>query len=198
MRSTDTNTGAKPVLYSYWRSSCSWRVRIALEIAGIDVEYKIVNLVKDGGEHLKTEYSSLNPLCQLPTLEINGMKLTQSIFFPVNPKYTVSRLPKSISISRLSQSISVSRLTQNYPKYICFIMEYINEIAPEANLLPADPESRAKVRMICEMINSGIQPIQNLSVLVKHSQDQECRVEWAHYWIEKGFIALEVFIYLHI
>ncbi|KAI6244013.1 Maleylacetoacetate isomerase-like protein [Aphelenchoides fujianensis] len=44
-----------PVLYSYWRSSCSWRVRIALELKGIKYEYKAVNLVT--GEQRKEDQS---------------------------------------------------------------------------------------------------------------------------------------------
>merc|ERR1712021_101829 len=52
------------------------------------------------------------------------------------------------------------------------IIEYLNETHPEAKLLPVLPAERAKVRMISEMINSGIQPIQNLSTMLYHSQDR--------------------------
>ncbi|VDO74827.1 unnamed protein product, partial [Haemonchus placei] len=38
-------SSSKPVLYSYWRSSCSWRVRIALNLKKIDYDYKAVNLL---------------------------------------------------------------------------------------------------------------------------------------------------------
>jgi hypothetical protein len=51
----------KTVLYSYWRSSCSWRVRIALEWKGIPFEYVPVHLVKDGGEQFKEEFTKMNP-----------------------------------------------------------------------------------------------------------------------------------------
>jgi glutathione S-transferase len=51
----------KLALYSYWRSSCSWRVRLALAIKGLEYEYRAVNLVKDGGQQNAAEYSSLNP-----------------------------------------------------------------------------------------------------------------------------------------
>jgi glutathione S-transferase len=40
----------KPILYNYWRSSSSWRVRIVLNLKGIDYEYHPVHLVKDGGQ----------------------------------------------------------------------------------------------------------------------------------------------------
>lgn len=71
------------------------------------------------------------------------------------------------------------------------IMEYIHDTHPEANILPEDPGMKAKVRMITEMICSGIQPIQNLSVMQKHSQDQAERMAWSKHWITVGFRALE-------
>ena len=70
-------------------------------------------------------------------------------------------------------------------------MEYLHDLHPEAGLLPNKPESRAKVRMISELIASGIQPIQNLSVMKHHSGDPEERQAWSHHWIAKGFTALE-------
>uniref|UniRef100_A0A5F9CQP4 maleylacetoacetate isomerase n=1 Tax=Oryctolagus cuniculus TaxID=9986 RepID=A0A5F9CQP4_RABIT len=43
---------AKPILYSYFRSSCSWRVRIALVLKGINYETVPIDLIKDGGQQL--------------------------------------------------------------------------------------------------------------------------------------------------
>ncbi|XP_077995663.1 maleylacetoacetate isomerase-like isoform X2 [Glandiceps talaboti] len=68
---------AKPVLYSYFRSSCSWRVRTALALKGIEYETKGVNLLKS--EQLSDNYSGANPMQQVPTLDIDGHKLTQSL-----------------------------------------------------------------------------------------------------------------------
>ncbi|XP_009612147.1 glutathione S-transferase zeta class [Nicotiana tabacum] len=53
-------------LYSYWRSSCAFRVRIALNLKGVEYEYKAVNLLK--GEQTNSEYLKLNPLGYVPTL----------------------------------------------------------------------------------------------------------------------------------
>ncbi|XP_059652161.1 glutathione S-transferase zeta class-like isoform X2 [Cornus florida] len=53
-------------LYSYWRSSCSWRVRIALNLKGLKYEYKPVNLLK--GEHFSPEFTKLNPIGYVPVL----------------------------------------------------------------------------------------------------------------------------------
>ena len=52
-------------LYGYWRSGCTWRVRLCLALKGFnygkEVEYIPVHLVKDGGEQKKESYSKLNP-----------------------------------------------------------------------------------------------------------------------------------------
>ena len=70
-------------------------------------------------------------------------------------------------------------------------MEYLNDLHPEAGLLPSCPERRAVVRMVSEVIASGIQPIQNLAVMKHHSSDPAERQAWAHHWISAGFSALE-------
>lgn len=57
-------------LYNYFRSSASYRVRIALHLKGLPFEYLPVHLVKDGGEQLGTEHRRRNPMAQVPTLEI--------------------------------------------------------------------------------------------------------------------------------
>eukprot|EP01095_Lingulamoeba_sp_RSL-Kostka_P000254 TRINITY_DN1038_c0_g2_i1.p1 TRINITY_DN1038_c0_g2~~TRINITY_DN1038_c0_g2_i1.p1 ORF type:complete len:228 (-),score=84.07 TRINITY_DN1038_c0_g2_i1:81-764(-) len=57
-----------PILYSYWRSSCSWRVRIALELKNIDYQYKAVHLVKNGGEQHSDEFKAINPSEMIPAL----------------------------------------------------------------------------------------------------------------------------------
>jgi maleylacetoacetate isomerase len=72
------------------------------------------------------------------------------------------------------------------------IMEYLEETRPEYPLLPQDPYKRAKVREICEVIISGIQPLQNIGVL-NHMGDFMGSKEkaWSQHWINRGFKALE-------
>ncbi|XP_069771907.1 maleylacetoacetate isomerase isoform X4 [Narcine bancroftii] len=69
------------------------------------------------------------------------------------------------------------------------IIQYLEETRPNPQLLPTDPKKRAQVRMICEHISSGIQPLQNLCVLQK--MEEEKRKEWAQHFIAKGLQALE-------
>ncbi|CAH0520162.1 unnamed protein product [Peronospora belbahrii] len=120
------------VLYSYWRSSCSWR--------------------------FQDKYTALNPNQRLPTLVVDGHILPQS----------------------------------------GAILEFLEETHPEKPLLPTDAFARAQVRNLCAIIGCDIQPIQNLSVVLKATENlpEEQRAtkkqQWGRYWIERGFQALEV------
>ena len=65
------------VLYHYWRSSASYRVRIALAHFGVDWRSVSVNLL-DGGQR-SAEHLARNPQGLVPALEIDGQMLTQSL-----------------------------------------------------------------------------------------------------------------------
>ncbi len=64
-------------LYTFFRSSASFRVRIALNYKGLKYEPAIVSLPK--GEHLETKYKSVNSQGLVPALEDAGQILTQSL-----------------------------------------------------------------------------------------------------------------------
>ncbi len=67
-------------LYSYFRSSASFRVRIALALKGLSYDYLPVHLVKGGGEQLSAEFKARNPAALVPVLEDDaGQVLTQSL-----------------------------------------------------------------------------------------------------------------------
>jgi maleylacetoacetate isomerase len=66
-------------LYDYFRSSASYRVRIALNIKGIDYEKESIHLINNGGEQHDKAYINLNPQQLVPTLDDNGDILTQSL-----------------------------------------------------------------------------------------------------------------------
>ncbi|HEX6549561.1 MAG TPA: maleylacetoacetate isomerase [Gammaproteobacteria bacterium] len=66
-------------LYTYFRSSAAYRVRIALNLKGLQADYRYVHLVKDGGQHHKPEFLQLNPQGLVPVLVDDGNVLTQSL-----------------------------------------------------------------------------------------------------------------------
>jgi maleylacetoacetate isomerase len=67
-------------LYTYFRSSAAYRVRIALNLKGLPYEAVPVHLVKHGGEHLMDEYRAVNPSALVPSLqEDDGATITQSM-----------------------------------------------------------------------------------------------------------------------
>ncbi len=141
-------------LYSFWRSSASYRVRIALHHKSIAFEYVPIHLLKDGGEQHGETYRAINPMEQVPILEIedNGV------------------------VRRLGQSLA--------------IIEWLEESFPASPLLPSDRYLRARTRQLAEIINSGIQPFQNLTMraLIKNELGGD-DVAVARRFIEKGLHA---------
>lgn len=65
------------VLHTYFRSSASWRVRIALGLKGLEWRNAFLHLLQD--EHKGAEYLALNPQGLIPTLQVEGGALTQSV-----------------------------------------------------------------------------------------------------------------------
>ena len=149
------------VLRSYWRSSCSWRVRIALNVKGLTYETHPVHLVSGGGQQHAPDHRALNPMRELPVLLVDGVALAQS-------------LP---------------------------IIEYLNERHPDPPLLPSSPLARAHVRQMAEVVNSGIQPVQNLRVMQKlgrdHGWPRTDQLAWSRDWIASGLAALEELVGRH-
>jgi maleylpyruvate isomerase len=137
------------VLYNYWRSSSSHRVRIALELKGLAYRYEAVNLRTD--EQASDAHRSRSPTGFVPCLVVDGVSYVESVA----------------------------------------ILELLEERFPEPRLLPADAHGRARVRALVEIVNSGIQPFQNLSVLKHVSPDPEVQRAWAQHFIGRGLAAFE-------
>jgi maleylpyruvate isomerase len=67
-------------LYTYFRSSAAYRVRIALNLKHLAYEAQPVHLLRDGGQHLADAYRAVNPSTLLPTLEDDdGAVIGQSL-----------------------------------------------------------------------------------------------------------------------
>jgi maleylacetoacetate isomerase len=125
------------LLYSYWRSSCSWRVRWALNIKGIPYRTINVNLLKN--EQNSVEYLKINAGGRVPTLIVEGRPLSGSLA----------------------------------------IIEWLDENWVLNPLLPRDPWAKAQVREMAHIIAMDTQPIQNISVLKRHSDLDDEKKAWA-------------------
>lgn len=75
------------------------------------------------------------------------------------------------------------------------ILTYLDDTYPEPRLFPQEPKLKARVIELCEIINSGIQPLHNLSTTQELEKrfgiDQEAREEWIRHWITRGLTTLE-------
>lgn len=67
----------EPVLYDYWRSSAAYRVRIALNLLGL--AYRSIPVDLTQGEQTQADNLARNPQGLVPTLDIDGIRLTQSL-----------------------------------------------------------------------------------------------------------------------
>ncbi|MCS6912641.1 MAG: maleylacetoacetate isomerase [Myxococcales bacterium] len=142
----------RPVLYHYWRSSSSWRVRWALMLKGVEHDAVAVDLLR--AEQGSAEHLRRNPLGLVPVLQLGEVFLAESVA----------------------------------------IIEYLEEQVPDPPLLPRDPLQRARVRQLVEIINAGTQPLQNLSVLRRVSDNQQEQRQWAQHFIRRGLSAYEALI----
>ncbi|MEM1244085.1 MAG: maleylacetoacetate isomerase [Pseudomonadota bacterium] len=66
-------------LYTYFRSTASYRVRIVLNFKGLDYQSKPIHLLKGGGEQFKENYRQINPMELVPTLIHDEKIITQSL-----------------------------------------------------------------------------------------------------------------------
>jgi maleylpyruvate isomerase len=137
-------------LLGYWRSSSSWRVRIAL--AHKQIPHRTTAVQLGDGEQKGPAHRTLNPLGQVPVLVLEDGQI-------------------------LSQSMA--------------ILEYLEETVPDPPLLPTAPVQRARVRQLAEVINSAIQPLQNLSILKQIAALGADPRAWARQVIVEGLDNLE-------
>lgn len=141
-------------LYTYYRSSCSYRIRIALHLMGLNFESIPVHLVKNGGHQNSDDYKKLNPKAEVPFYVDNQVSLSQSMA----------------------------------------ILFYLDEQLYSSKLFGESPNRYHRISL-CEIINSGIQPLQNLKVLQelqgRFGMSEEQKISWIRDFIHRGFEAYE-------
>jgi len=148
-------------LYTYWRSSAAYRVRIALACKGLAYRSVPRHLLRGGGEQRRDDYLALNPQGLVPLLVHDGHRIAQSLA----------------------------------------ICEYLEEVFPQAPLLPANPLDRATVRSMALAVACEIHPVNNLGVRQylqdELGQNDEALARWTRHWIGRGFAALEQLVERH-
>jgi maleylacetoacetate isomerase len=137
------------ILYAYWRSSASYRVRLALAAKKLPFRTVPVNIVT--GENREEAHVARSPTSYVPSLVIDGVAYSESIA----------------------------------------LLELLDELYPDPPLYPRDPFARARVRALVEIVNAGIQPLQNLAVVRHLSEDEAVRGAWTKHWIVRGLGAFD-------
>ena len=146
-------------LYGYWRSSCTWRVRIGLDYMGIAYTYMPVHLINHGGEQKSAEHRARNGMLQVPTLELDDGR-------------------------QISQSLAIVR--------------YLETLDAGDRLLPSDAYQKAIAWQMAEIVNAGIQPLQNLALLQKIKAEFSADAKaWSAGFIAAGLEALEALAVQH-
>jgi maleylpyruvate isomerase len=141
-------------LYSYWRSSSAWRVRIGLHLKGVEFETRPVDL--RAGVQFADAHRARNPMAQVPVLEVED----------------------GGRVRHLAQSMA--------------ILEWLEERLPSPPLLPGDAFGRARVRMLAEHVNAGIQPFQNQAAQKwLHAREPGLEKEWVRRFVGDGMASLE-------
>jgi maleylacetoacetate isomerase len=174
-----------PVLYSYWRSSSSYRVRIALHLKGVRFETRATHLV--AGAQLEEAFAgAVNPMREVPALVV-----------PLSAAGGDAAAAAAAAAAFSAAAGASVTLTQSPA-----ILEWLEEAFPLPALLPprSSPLLRAKVRELCAVVACDTQPLQNLRVL-KHvasllaerepAEREAQRQAWARRYIGAGLEALE-------
>jgi len=139
-------------LYGYFRSSASYRVRIALNLKQLDYEQAAIHLVKNGGEQLSQAFKALNPEALVPALtdqyEGENIVLTQSmaIIEYLDEVYPLHRLlPDNLVLRAEIRAFALSIACEIHPVNNLRVLKYLT-----STLGVTDEQKNAWYRHWCE------------------------------------------------
>ncbi len=117
-------------LYSYWRSTAAYRVRLALNIKQISYSQRAVHLVKDGGQQNEPEYRAINPQGLVPSIVHGDVKISQSlaILEYLEEKYPqkVPLLPNNLEQRALARQLSQIIASDLHPLNNLRVLQYLS------------------------------------------------------------------------
>ncbi|KAG6030251.1 hypothetical protein E4U19_000530 [Claviceps sp. Clav32 group G5] len=161
------------ILYAYFRSSCSARLRIILHLKNIPFQHIPINILQD--QQLSDQHRALNPSASVPLLVCLQEPAHASKQGQKDQKDQKDNAPGF----RIGQSVAA--------------MEYLEEVHPEIPALPpsSNPRSRALVRVLCAIIASDIQPVTNLRITRRVRALGGVPEDWNKALMEDGLRAYE-------
>ncbi len=141
------------VLHDYWRSTASWRVRIALNLSGIDWASRPVDLL--AGDQRSAAHLARNPQGLVPVLDIDGLRLTQSLAIIDYLEATgrLSLTPANPAQAAQARAVAMAIACDIHP--VCNL-----RVAAHAAALTASPDTRAA--WMRHFIRPGLEAVETL------------------------------------
>lgn len=146
-------------LYSYWRSSAAYRVRIALNLKGLRYEYLPVHLLEGGGQQHAPEYQKLNPQEMVPTL-IDGERVVRQSMAIIEyldetyHEHGHRLMPPSARERARVRSIAQTIACDIHPLNVLRVLEYLER---QHYATPAQKEA-----WVCHWIDAGFSALESL------------------------------------
>ncbi|GAA6194178.1 maleylacetoacetate isomerase [Phaeobacter sp. NW0010-22] len=129
---------SETILFDYWRSSASYRLRIALNMAGVAYQSINVDLVK--GDQKSPEHLARNPQGFVPVLEIDGLRLTQSlaILDYLDQTRDLNLLPNDPAARVQAQALAHAIAVDLHPVCNLQVAKHATQISGGADGMPGD------------------------------------------------------------
>ncbi|WP_411959018.1 maleylacetoacetate isomerase [Pseudomonas sp. s4] len=141
-------------LYGYYRSTSSYRVRIALALKGLDYEYVPVNLLR--AEHKEPAFVSKNPQGRVPLLVDNGQEIIQS---PAIIEFLEERYPE---VSLLSDDAELRARQRGVAALIACDIHPLHNVAVLNRLREMGHEEEAIKNWIAHWISQGLAAVEEM------------------------------------
>ncbi|MEW2918197.1 maleylacetoacetate isomerase [Ruegeria sp. ANG10] len=126
------------VLFDFWRSSASYRVRIALNLAGI--AYRPVFVDLKAGDQKSHDHLARNPQGLVPVLDIDGLRLTQSlaIIDYLDQSRGLGLLPAEPALRAKAAALAQSIAVDIHPVCNLSVAQYATTLSKGADGMPGD------------------------------------------------------------